>query len=121
MHMSEDSEEEPMLEHSVDREVGSDQYRGRGAYLNSHRALSALTREFVRLGDEIVAGASALTLPEGSGKPEARRSPERLIFQFGPVAVTLGWLRSTLDSVGDGKLLVALWQGTIAGRRSPSP
>jgi len=109
------------LEDSAKESVAGSGYgSGRGSYLNSHRALSALTREFTRLGDEIIELSGALPLPLDE-KPVIRRSPERTILQLGPVAVTLGWLRSTLDSVGDGQLLVVVWRGTIAGRTRPSP
>ena len=51
-----------------------------------------------------------------SEKPVVRRSPDRCVIQFGPVALTLAWLRHTLDSAAEGELLVVVWQGVIASR-----
>ena len=87
----------------------------RHSFLGSHRALAACTREFGRLADEVVKLAGAL--PEAADeRPVVRRSPDRCIVQLGPVALTVGWLRSTLDSAADGQLLVVVWRGTVAPR-----
>ena len=49
--------------------------------------------------------------------PQHACTPDRCIVQLGPVALTLGWLRSTPDSVAEGRLLVIVWQGTVTPRR----
>ena len=92
-------------------------------FLNSHRALSVRLREFDRLTDCAVRGLSALG-KSASGmdeRPVVRRSPDRCLIQFGPVALTLAWLRHTLDSVAEGELLVVVWRGLVAPNgRSPA-
>lgn len=82
----------------------------RQSFLGSHRALGACTREFARLADDIVQRVTALD----EEKPVVRNSPGRCIAQLGPVAITLAWLRSTLDSVADGQLMVIVWRGIVA-------
>ena len=37
------------------------------------------------------------------------------------MAITVAWLRTTVDSVADGRLLVMVWRGTIAGRGKFTP
>ena len=94
----------------------------RDRFLSSHRALAACTREFGRLGQEIARRAAEIKREVGLEEaPEVRLTPGRCIVQLGPAALTLAWLRSTLDSVANGKLLVIAWRGTIAkhGVRSP--
>ena len=100
----------------------------RQPYLATHRALAACTREFSRLSTDVVRGAAALHA-DGVAveKPVVRQSPGRCIVQLGPVAVTLAWLRSTVDSPADGELLVIVWRGAVAPRgdhipeRAPTP
>jgi hypothetical protein len=53
--------------------------------------------------------------------PVVRRAPERYSVQLGSVALTIAWLRSPLDRVSEGELLVILWRGTIAPGRAPQP
>lgn len=84
-------------------------------YLTSHRALAACTREFARLTTAVGKGAADLT--DGvEDKLDVRLSPDRCVVQLGPVALTIGWLRRTLDSVEQGELLIMVWQGAIARR-----
>lgn len=86
----------------------------RQSFLGSHRALGACTREFARLADDIVKRVTSLEPALGEEKPVVRNSPGRCIAQLGPVAITLAWLRSTLDSVADGQLMVIVWRGVVA-------
>jgi hypothetical protein len=58
-------------------------------------------------------GGSGAALPE---KPVVRRSPDRCVIQFGEVALTLAWLKHSLDSPAKGELLVVVWRGLIASR-----
>ena len=37
------------------------------------------------------------------------------------MAITVAWLRKTVDSVADGQLLVVVWRGVIAGRPKFTP
>jgi len=86
------------------------------SFLSSHRALAVRTREFERLSAAAVSGVVALhaLAAEPGEKPVVRRSPDRCLVQFGPVALTVAWLRHTLDSVAEGELLVIVWRGMIA-------
>ena len=90
-------------------------------FLTSHRAHAACTREFGRLSDEVARLAGELHGEILDGEADVRMTPGRCIVQLGPVALTLAWLRSTLDSVAEGKLLVIAWRGTIApgGKQIP--
>jgi hypothetical protein len=87
-------------------------------FLSSHRALAVRSREFERLTAATVAGVTALHALSAQQieKPVVRRSPDRCLVQFGPVALTVAWLRHTLDSVAEGELLVIVWLGMIAPR-----
>ena len=87
-------------------------------FLSSFRALSVRLREFECLTAAAARGVEALGGP-GAGlseKPVVRRSPDRCVIQFGEVALTLAWLRHTLDSAAEGELLVVVWRGHIASR-----
>ncbi|MDB4909010.1 MAG: hypothetical protein JWO05_3794 [Gemmatimonadetes bacterium] len=89
--------------------------RSRDMFLSSHRALAACNREFARLAEEVTVRTGVMLREAGiDDKPEMRMSPGRCIIQAGPVALTISWLRATLDSVSDGKLLVVAWHGRIA-------
>lgn len=96
--------------------TNDDGRRTEQSFLASHRALAVCTRELARLADEVVLGATALLAGGIEDKPESRIAPGRCIVQLGPVAVTLTWLRSTLDSAADGELLVIVWDGAVAAR-----
>lgn len=109
-----------MLGTPPDRPIAGDHVRDdRPSFLESHRALAACTREFGRLADAIIHRLAADPLAEE--KPVVRQSPGRCIVQLGPVALTLTWLRSTLDSVAEGQLLVIGWRGSVAPKSSHSP
>ena len=90
-------------------------------YLASHRALAACAREFARLSEVVVEGVAALVAGGVEEKAVVRQSPGRCIVQLGPVALTVAWLRSTLDSVEAGELLVILWRGAVAPRTKLRP
>lgn len=93
----------------------------RQPFLASHKAVAACTREFVRLGREVVDGVAALAGAAAEEKAVIRQSPERCIVQLGPVALTLAWLRSTHDSIAMGELLVIVWRGSVAPRTKHQP
>jgi len=86
------------------------------SFLSSHRALAVRSREFERLSAAAISGVGALhaMAAEPGEKPVVRRSPDRCLVQFGPVALTVAWLRHTLDTVAEGELLVIVWRGMIA-------
>lgn len=88
---------------------------GPQTYLGSHRALAACNRELARLFEEIARQVRALPAALDE-KPVIRQSPDRLIVQLGPVALTVAWLRSTLDSVAEGEMLAIVWHGSVAPR-----
>ncbi|HET7585006.1 MAG TPA: hypothetical protein VFK13_08865 [Gemmatimonadaceae bacterium] len=106
--------------HSEDHE----EYQGwhdRPSFLGSHRALAVCTREVGRLVDEVQREIVALHAGGLADKPDIRLSPSRCIVQLGPVALTVTWLRQTLDSVADGELLVMVWRGLVAPHRQHTP
>ena len=93
----------------------------RPSFLASHRALAVCTREFGKLSDGIVDRVEALAGTGAVEKPVVRAMPGRCIVQLGPVALTIAWLRSTLDSVADGQLLVIVWRGNVAPKMARLP
>jgi hypothetical protein len=93
----------------------------RQPFLGSHRAVAACARELARLSDEVLLGVAALPGAMAEEKAVVRRSPDRCIVQLGPVALTLAWLRSSLDSVATGELLVIVWRGAVAPRTQHQP
>jgi hypothetical protein len=92
----------------------------RPEYLASHRSLAACQRELARLTTTLTAEVEAIADREGETST-IRRTPDRCILQLGPVAITVAWLRTTVDSVAGGQLLVMVWRGTIAGRTKFTP
>ena len=92
----------------------------RPEYLASHRSLAACQRELARLTATLSAEVEAIADREGETST-IRRTPDRCILQLGPVAITVAWLRTTVDSVAEGQLLVMVWRGTIAGRGKFTP
>lgn len=98
-----------------------DRVDARDAFLSSHRALPACTREFDRLADDVSKRATALGTQTGTGPADVRRAPGRCIVQLGPVALTISWVRSRTDTVSDGRLLIVAWEGTVAQSGTPTP
>lgn len=86
----------------------------RQPFLATHRALAACNRELGRLMDEVIDRVGALAPAALAEKPVVRQLPERCIVQFGPVALTLAWLRGGMGSVAEGELLVIVWRGIVA-------
>jgi hypothetical protein len=86
----------------------------RPSFVASHRALAVCTREFGRLAGEVALGLTALNVAGEMEKALVVQSPGRCIAQVGPVALTITWLRSRLDVVADGELLVVVWHGNVA-------
>ena len=86
----------------------------RPPFVASHRALAVCTREFVRLTNEVALGLTSLAVTGELEKALVVQSPGRCIVQLGPVALTIAWLRSRLDVVADGELLVVVWHGNVA-------
>jgi len=89
--------------------------RDRDSFLNSHRAASVCSREFDRLVDEVERRVKALSVESGVAleKNAIVRTPGRCVVQYGPVALTISWVRLRGDSVADGRLMVIEWAGTI--------
>jgi hypothetical protein len=86
----------------------------RPSFVGSHRALAVCTREFGRLAGEVALALTALNDAGEMEKALILQSPGRCIVQVGPVALTIAWLRSRLDVVADGELLVVVWHGNVA-------
>jgi len=86
----------------------------RPSFVASHRALAVCTREFSRLAGEVTLALTALNVAGELEKALVVQSPGRCIAQVGPVALTITWLRSRLDVVADGELLVVVWHGNVA-------
>ena len=86
----------------------------RDAFLDSSRAVSALTRELDRLIDGIVERMAAIDDDPLLPDSEIRRTPSRLIVQLGPVALTVSWIRARDNAVASGRLMVVEWLGTVA-------
>ena len=91
------------------------------SFLASYRALSVCTRELARLAAMIIEDVSQLPPPASDQAPAIRQTPARFILQLGPVALTMAWLRSTLDSAASGELLLIVWNGEVAPHRSHYP
>ena len=99
-----------------DRPTGVREGADRPSFLASHRALAVCARELERLVDHLERDVEALHAQGIIPKPNMRRSPGRWILQIGPVAITLSWLRGTLDTAADGELLVIGWRGEVLPR-----
>lgn len=96
-------------------ESGPD-FSERQPFLATHRATAICSREVGRLV-EAVRGAFATTSSvKEAGAPEVQISPDRCVVQYGPVALTVGWLRRPPDTPDVGELLVMIWRGVIARR-----
>jgi hypothetical protein len=93
----------------------------RQPFLTTHRAIAVCAREFTRLTEEVEQSLAALVAAGMEETPVVRLSPTRCIVQLGPVALTIAWLRSRLDAVAEGELLVIVWQGAVARHRDHHP
>lgn len=89
--------------------------------LATDRVLAACTREMARLSAEVVRRVNALRGDEVTDEPVMRQVLDHCMVQLGAVAPTLTRLRSTLDPVADGELLVVAWGGTVGARRRREP
>lgn len=90
-------------------------------FLGSARAQSVCTRELDRLATSVADRLAAVAdLPDGA-TAELRRSPGRCIVQVGPVALTMSWVRGSVDTVSNGRLMVVEWRGTVGRPNSASP
>ena len=98
--------------------AGDHDFRGAPSFLSTHRALAVCGREFARLADEIDSRLTTLVQAGLDAKPQIRNSPGRCIVQLGAVALTAAWVRNQVDSVEDGRLLVIVWRGAVASRRT---
>ena len=85
----------------------------RDTYLRSPRALPVCTRELDRLAAAVEERAKTLAASLAT-TVEVRRAPGRCIVQLGPVALTISWVRDRADTVANGCLLVAEWEGIVA-------
>ena len=85
-------------------------------FLATHRATTVCAREVGRVVDGVRGAFATSSSPRGSGEPEVQISPDRCVVQFGPVALTVGWLRRPPDTPDVGELLVMIWRGVIAQR-----
>ena len=110
-----------MIGASPARDLVNDRTSYGRPFLTSSRAYAACTRELARLSDEVLRGLATMGGPIQEEKAIVRRSPERCIVQLGPVALTIGWLRSNNDSVALGELLVIVWRGSVAPRKDHNP
>lgn len=93
--------------------AGSRDWRDRPPFTATHRAQAICLREVQRLSDEI---AKALRAQHKAGELPAlvaSQAPGRLMVQLGPVALTIAWLRGSLDSAADGQLMVVYWEGVV--------
>src|SRR3954466_15987415 len=109
------------MDHDESETVDRQRYTSdRPEYLASHRSLAACQRELARLTTTLTTEVEAVADREGETST-IRRTPDRCILQLGPVAITVAWLRTTVDSVAEGQLLVMVWRGVIAGRTKFSP
>lgn len=86
------------------------------AFLATHRGQAAFAREYARLISAIVANAQMVGKMDPERPAVVRQSPERVILQLGPVALTVAWLRKGGNSAAIGELLFIFWRGTIASR-----
>lgn len=93
----------------------------RQAFLASHAARAACTREFARLSDELKRNVARLDGVSADHKTSVRQSPDRCIVQLGPVALTVAWLRNGNDLVEAGELLIIGWRGAVAPTHRVQP
>ncbi len=98
----------------------SAEFGDRPSFLSTHRATTVCTREVGRLveavRDAFAPASSRGSTPREVGAPDVQLSPDRCVVQYGPVALTVGWLRRPPDTPDVGELLVMIWRGVIARR-----
>lgn len=88
-------------------------WRDAPPFTESYRARAVCTREFASLSNEIARRLRALHGTGDAAELVVSQSPGRCMVQLGPVALTVTWLRSCLDVVAEGQLMIVLWQGTV--------
>ena len=110
-----------ILSAPIERAADNRDPLSRQTFLSSHRARAVLTREFARLSKQLIAAARTLAHNSLDEAPTVRQAPDHCIVQFGPVALTVGWLRNGSDSPAAGQLLAIVWRGYIAPRGEHSP
>ena len=88
-------------------------WRSRPRYIESHRALAACEREIRFVAAEIARRLQASEKAGALTDLAVVSSPGRCMVQLGPVALTLAWLRTRLDIVADGELLIIVWEGEV--------
>ena len=112
----------PAVEADVVARAAADEQAAkvREAFLASHRARSALTRELDVLTDQVERRALEIDTGAVGVKAEVRRIPGRCIVQLGPVAMSLSWISSRVDPVAEGRLMVIEWDGTIGRGAEPN-
>jgi hypothetical protein len=93
----------------------------RQSFLTSHRATAVLGREFARLAKELFAAAKYQARNDLEEVPTIRQAPDHCIVQFGPVALSVAWLRNGSDQPAAGQLMAIVWNGVIAPRGDHSP
>jgi hypothetical protein len=82
-------------------------------FTESYRARAVCVREVAQLSNEIARRLRARHAAGDAAEPGVSQSPGRCIVQLGPVALTVTWLRSRLDVVAEGQLMVVVWQGAV--------
>ncbi len=96
-------------------ESGSD-FGERQPFLATHRATAVCAREVGRLVEGVRGAFATTSSTKEPGAPDVQVSPDRCVVQYGPVALTVGWLRRPPDTPDVGELLVMIWRGVIARR-----
>lgn len=87
------------------------------AFLRSQRARGTCAREVQRVGELVLEGAAELARAHALPLPAARPSPDRVLVQLGPVAISLAWLKAGgSEAPAGGELLAIVWKGALAAR-----
>lgn len=110
-----------MIARSLAPTLTSSDPTARIAFLATHRAIGVLKREMARVGKELGAGVKLLPRTADSVAPVVRQTPDQCIVQFGPVALTVSWLRNGSDAPHLGELMAVVWHGVIQARGEHSP
>ncbi|HEX2716663.1 MAG TPA: hypothetical protein VHM67_03225 [Gemmatimonadaceae bacterium] len=90
-------------------------------FLGTARAQSVCNRELDRLVTTVADRLSTAADLPGGATAEVRRSPGRCIVQLGPVALTMSWVRGSVDTVLNGRLMVVEWRGTVGRPNAAAP